>query len=494
MEKRISEWTRMNKFALMGWTITVVIIAAAYLLEVIKGERTIIYYLILLGIGVVPLLLAWSVFKKDAESTNVRNFAAYGYSILYAFVLLTGDTNMTFVYIFPVMSALLVFGDYKLLRNFAILNVGINLVSIIIRFAVMGANTADDIADYEIEFFGGVLILLVAALSSKLTAQLNREKMELIETQNARQEEVLSHVLHATEVLNERVTHIDERAKDIERQSESAQLSIEEIATGTADVAENIQEQLGMSNGISDELENLTKISREIQEKFKETQQMSQAGIQNVDELSQSADMVAQSKEQVSVATESLVERLQEAKEILSLIRSITDQTNLLALNASIEAARAGEQGKGFAVVAGEIQKLSGDTGDATDKISDILEKLASEAERVNHAVGNLDEVSNHQNELIQTTDEQFRVIGANISDMTEDVAHQTEFLTQINDNNTKIAGSISNTSAYTEELTASSENTMNMTKESLEGTKQMTEYLNEILGEVQNLQAITDR
>ena len=76
---------------------------------------------------------------------------------------------------------------------------------------------------------------------------------------------------------------------------------------------------------------------------------------------------------------------------------------------------------------------------------------------------------------------------------MTDEVQKQNDYLTQINDNNLKIAGSISNTSAYTQELTASSENTMNLTKESLEGTRAMAEFLGEILGEVQNLQAITE-
>ena len=42
-------------------------------------------------------------------------------------------------------------------------------------------------------------------------------------------------------------------------------------------------------------------------------------------------------------------------------------------------------------------------------------------------------------------------------------------------------------------QLTASSEKTMKMTRESLEGTKAMAEALNQILAQVQNLQAITE-
>lgn len=493
MEKQISEEARLNKFAMIGWTITAVIIAGAYLLEVLKGERSILYYLALVVIGVGPVIVSWMIYGKDAESKLIRSIVAYSYSVLYAFVLLTGDTILTFVYLFPILMVLIVYSDRVILRNYAIIGVLANIVSVAKKALFDGMVSADNIADYEIEVFAVLLVMVLGYLSCRIMSELNEKKLEMIAQQNTKQEEVLAQVLQAAEILNERVGHIDQKAKDIEQRSESAQLSIEEIATGTADVANNIQEQLGMSTGISDELENLTEISREIQNKFTETHQMSQAGIKSVDNLSQSAEMVAKSKEKVSGATESLISSLQEAKEILSLIRSITDQTNLLALNASIEAARAGEQGKGFAVVAGEIQKLSGDTGSATDKISDILETLATEASHVNDAVGNLDEVSNRQNQLIQETDEQFRVIDTNIAEMTDGVKRQGAFLSQINDNNVKIAGSISNTSAYTQQLTASSENTMNMTRESLEGTKDMAEALNQILAQIQNLQAITE-
>lgn len=493
MEKQMSEGARLNKYAMIGWTVTAVVIAVAYLLEVIKGERSILYYLVLVLVGLGPVVAGWLMYGKNTESKGIRSIAAYSYSVLYALVLLTGDTILTFVYSFPVLMVLIVYSDKMILRNYAIIGALANIISVVKKVAFDGLVSADNIADYEIEVLGFLLIVVFGYISCRIMEELNKKKLEMIEQQNTKQEAVLEQVLQAAEILNERVGHIDQRAKDIEQRSESAQVSIEEIATGTADVANNIQEQLGMSTGISDELENLTEISREIQNKFTETHQMSQAGIQSVDNLSQSARMVAKSKEKVSGATESLISSLQEAKEILSLIRSITDQTNLLALNASIEAARAGEQGKGFAVVAGEIQKLSGDTGNATDKISDILETLATEASNVNDAVSNLDEVSNRQNELIQETDEQFRVIDTNIAEMTDGVRRQGDFLSHINDNNVKIAGSISNTSAYTQELTASSENTMNLTKESLEGTKAMAEALSQILAQVQNLQAITE-
>lgn len=55
------------------------------------------------------------------------------------------------------------------------------------------------------------------------------------------------------------------------------------------------------------------------------------------------------------------------ADEVLSIIKKIADQTNLLGLNAAIELSIAGD--KGFGVVANEIRKLSHETISSTEKI-----------------------------------------------------------------------------------------------------------------------------
>ena len=485
---------RINGFTLAGWGTVLGVIALAYLLEVIKGERTIVYFIILLACAFIPFVIGIIMKSKNPDSKSLAYIIVYGYGVLFGYVLITGDTPLTFVYLFPVLAVILTYSDFKVLLQFFIVFFAINVVSVLVRIVMFGATSADDIANYEIQLLATLIVGILSLISIRIIQDINRKRMAQIEEQNKKSVEVLNAIKEATEALSTRVEDIDGKAKDIESQSESAQLSIEEIATGTSDVAETIQTQLVMSNGISDELDALTNISKEIQERFADTHELSQLGMKNVNDLSDSTKLVAESKEKVSDATATLVESLQEAKEILSIIRNIAEQTNLLSLNASIEAARAGEQGKGFAVVAGEIQKLSGDTSNATEKINGILETLADEAGLVNDAVSNLDAVSERQNEIVTQTDEQFKTIDENINTMTDAVKTQSEYLSNINKNNSDIAGSISNTSAYTEELTANSENTMNITKKSLDGTREMSEYLTEILSSIQQLQAIAEK
>ena len=64
--------------------------------------------------------------------------------------------------------------------------------------------------------------------------------------------------------------------------------------------------------------------------------------------------------------------KVEQINELTRAILNISDSTNLLALNASIEAARAGQAGKGFAVVAEEIRNLAENSKNTAGEIERI--------------------------------------------------------------------------------------------------------------------------
>jgi methyl-accepting chemotaxis protein len=72
---------------------------------------------------------------------------------------------------------------------------------------------------------------------------------------------------------------------------------------------------------------------------------------------------------------------------IIEEISNIANQTNLLSLNASIEAARAGKEGKGFAVVANEVGKLSKQSNQFAERISDLIKGIQGQAVTANGAM-----------------------------------------------------------------------------------------------------------
>ena len=70
---------------------------------------------------------------------------------------------------------------------------------------------------------------------------------------------------------------------------------------------------------------------------------------------------------------------------IISVIDEIAFQTNLLALNAGVEAARAGDTGRGFAVVASEVRSLAQKSADAAREIKSLIDESGR---HVTHGVG----------------------------------------------------------------------------------------------------------
>ena len=112
-----------------------------------------------------------------------------------------------------------------------------------------------------------------------------------------------------------------------------------------------------------------------------------------VDNLEQTLDQFSNISMQVQKIAESgrifFNQFSQLNNEIISIekfivaIQGIAMNTQLLAFNASIEAAHAGQAGKGFRVIANEIKKLSSSTDDMSRKISETINRLRSDIERL---------------------------------------------------------------------------------------------------------------
>lgn len=145
----------------------------------------------------------------------------------------------------------------------------------------------------------------------------------------------------------------------------------------------------------------------------------------------------------ISNDTQETISGLEEAAQgignIIDLISNIARQTNLLALNATIEAARAGEAGKGFAVVASEVKGLANQT---TQSIGDITDHIEGIQEKVGHAVQDIDRIKRSIDNVQASSDV-----------IREEVARQGDATQKISDSVDKARTSVQTVTEGTQDI-----------------------------------------
>ncbi|MCL2043577.1 MAG: methyl-accepting chemotaxis protein [Treponema sp.] len=117
-------------------------------------------------------------------------------------------------------------------------------------------------------------------------------------------------------------------------------------------------------------------ITEEIVNDLQSTSELSRLKQATIQELTEETGKGQQSMKETILSVEEISQSIEGIASAIKIISSIAANTNLLSMNAAIEAAHAGEAGKGFAVVADEIRRLSENTRQNSQNISQTLSNI----------------------------------------------------------------------------------------------------------------------
>lgn len=475
-----SDIKRSNISILLGYGLMNVILVICYLLEVLKGSRTISYYIIFCILALLPFFVTVAEYKHNPESEKIKVMLPIGFGIFYCFIIFTTFSPVAYVYSLLIAALLICYGSPRLSALYMSATFLANIVQIVYGFFT-NHYTSNDLPNIEIRIASYLLFSLYLIVSANNINTSNDKKLKTMEQDKEQISNMMNQLMAASKQLATSIGIVSEKMNILEASTNHTMASMQEVTQGTTDTAESIQLQLEKTNQIQNTIEQVKNRSSVMTEALEDTRAELNSSRENIDTLIDRTKISNDANENVSKELEELNTYTVQMHSIIELIDNITTQTSLLALNASIEAARAGEAGRGFSVVASEISNLATQTQDATVNITTLIENISKELEEVIRVIAQMIENAKEQNKAASNTAKSFSAIADKTTMVYEEAAQMKSIVAELTNANNIIASGIETISAATEEVTAHSNETYEITSENTKTTAEIGRIIEEL-------------
>lgn len=478
----------MNKTAMIGIYTMNAVLAIAYAIELLKGARSSFSYLIVALLCVLPCVFAQLIYLKKKDSGVIRYVLGIGFLLLYAYIMFSSSTNLSFCYVIVAFVALVVYIDIKFLLILGAAALLINVVRVI-YMAVSGRLSAEMITETEIIFACLILTGLFIIIAVKKIEQINAAHILKAEKEKEQSEELLNTTLEVAANMTSDIDNVVAETEELKGAIGQTKIAMGDLASGASDAFVAMEEQTASTARIGRYIQGVESSAQEIISDSQEAQSSLEQGSKVMEELLLQVKASEANGILVTEKVTGLKEYADRMQEIMGLISNVADQTGLLALNASIEAARAGDAGRGFGVVASEISNLSDQTNAAAGDITELIKNIVTSIEEAANAMNLLLESSQKQNHYVGTTAESFEKINQSTHGIIENAAKLKKAVDVVSKENHQIEERIGHVSSITEEVTARSEETLEACTRNMESIEDVTAIMENLKTEARKLQ-----
>lgn len=474
---------RANLKGMCMWLILGIFFSGAYVIEVVKGLRTIEYYIMFLSFCWIPFLIGLIVLKVKGKSTGIyKDIIGFGYGIFYVFVILTSTSPLAFSYILPFTSMLILYKDRNYILRCGIANILLLAVSIYIHIN-NGLNTPSDITQYEIQI-GIILlcnigyILSINHLQASDGALLGSVKDNL-----DRVVTTIETVKKASNSIVDGMTTVRELADDNITSANTVVSGMTNLTTKNIELQETSSSSLNLTETISAQVQNVAALISQMVQLTNASTDHAKVSSAELSDVVEATNVMAGLSTEVEKVLNEFKNQFNTMKDEAKTIERITYQTNLLSLNASIEAARAGTAGKGFAVVADEIRNLSLGTKHSSNSIFEALQHLEDTSNKMTESITKILEIINETLKKVEQVDQSVEKITIDTTQMGDNIQIIDTAMHEVEISNTNLVVNMQDVSnvvrVMTEGINHSEETTKSMVAKYIETTNNIAEVEN---------------
>lgn len=376
-----------NKKAMWMWLAMGIVFSITYAIEILKGLKTPLFYVLLELCCWGPFILGLVVLKiKGTHTKYYQDIVGVGYGIFYLYIMMTSPGTLAFTYVMPLVSMMVIFKNKNFMVRCGIFNVAV-IVAAIIRNYLNGMNTSSDISNFEIQFGVIVFCYIGYIVSIKHLSESDSALLNSVQSNLDRVIKTVEKVKGASNEVVDGITVVRELAEENKEGANAVVCSMEGLAEKNQMLGERIDSSMEMTEDIDNQVENVADLIENIVEISEKSVEHAGTSSQKLENAVKSTNAMAKLSSDVEVILNEFRNQFNKVKQETGTIENITSQTNLLALNASIEAARAGEAGKGFAVVADEIRNLSMGTQTSSNSIMEALTMLEDTSGKMTESI-----------------------------------------------------------------------------------------------------------
>lgn len=296
----------------------------------------------------------------------------------------------------------------------------------------------------------------------------------------------LNQLMDASRKMFARIQQVSEKVGDASRtlvssveehtaSSEEIGSTMSEIASGASDQAELMAKNKEAAAGIEHHMDEIASHTDLMKKGAAILVEASKGNQNSVVKLRNHSERTIGATADIIDAITSLEKRSKNIGRMIETISDIAGQTNLLALNAAIEAARAGEQGKGFAVVADEVRKLSDQTNNALQEVSELVTGIQKDTRNTVDFAANTSRVLEEQFVVVSDFEKDAQHIARAVKENNERIADITAVISEMVKKNKETKKNIDGMSEISEQTAAGTEEVTASIEEQTAGMEQLS-------------------